>query len=67
MTVKPPIRPLVTAVPYARRVDLSRQITSEHINEHLAAFEAAGGHVEVLGNTPTRKRKDDAPPVTPSE
>jgi len=41
--------------PFARRIDVGRQITSERIDEHLAAFRAAGGVVEVLGNTPLHK------------
>lgn len=34
--------PTQTTPAFARRPDLSRQITSEHISEHMAAFEAAG-------------------------
>jgi hypothetical protein len=32
------------------------QLTSEHIDAHLAAFEAAGGKVEVLATTTVLKR-----------
>ncbi|AXK72133.1 hypothetical protein DWG18_07455 [Lysobacter sp. TY2-98] len=38
-----------------RRSDVSRDLTREHISEHLAAFRAAGGVVEVLGNTPIHR------------
>lgn len=38
-----------------RRADVSRELTREHISEHLAAFRAAGGTVEVLGNTPIHR------------
>jgi hypothetical protein len=41
---------------YARRPDLSRQITSDRIDEHMAKFLASGGVVEVLGNTDWNKR-----------
>ena len=37
---------------FVRRADVGRQITSERISEHLAAFVASGGIVERLGNTP---------------
>lgn len=53
MTRKP-IAPPATS--HARRADVSRQLTSEHIRTHLAAFEAAGGQVEVLGTTQVLKR-----------
>jgi hypothetical protein len=39
----------------SRRVDFGRQVTSERIDEHLTAFRAAGGVIEVLGNTPIHK------------
>jgi len=42
--------------PYQRRAEPSRQLTSEHIDAHLAAFEAAGGKVEVLSTTTVLKR-----------
>jgi hypothetical protein len=42
--------------PYLRRAEPSRQLTSEHIDAHLAAFEAAGGKVEVLATTTVLKR-----------
>jgi len=49
--------PAATAPPpYQRRAEPSRQLTSEHIDAHLAAFEAAGGKVEVLSTTTVLKR-----------
>lgn len=42
--------------PYLRRAESSRQLTSEHIDAHVAAFEAAGGKVEVLATTTVLKR-----------
>lgn len=45
-----------SAPPYQRRAEPSRQLTSEHIDAHLAAFEAAGGKVEVLSTTTVLKR-----------
>lgn len=45
-----------SAPPYVRRAEGSRQLTSEHIDAHLAAFEAAGGKVEVLATTTVLKR-----------
>ena len=53
MTTKSPSSPSSTSA-FVRRADLGRQITSEHISEHVAAFEASGGIVERLGNTPLR-------------
>ena len=54
------------APPYLRKAEPSRQLTSEQLDAHLAAFEAAGGKVEVLATTPVLKRiqadpKRDAP------
>jgi hypothetical protein len=51
------------SAPFNRRADVSRQITSEHISAHMAAFRAAGGTVEVLGNTPMLKNIKPAEPV----
>lgn len=42
--------------PYQRRAEPSRQLTSAHIDAHLAAFAAAGGKVEVLSTTTVLKR-----------
>lgn len=50
---------------FLRRADIGRQITSEHINEHLAAFEASGGVVEVLGNTPLQRDMRREAPAKP--
>lgn len=56
------------SAPFNRRADVSRQITSEHISAHMAAFAAAGGRVEVLGNTPMLKNlKPDAPAPVAAE
>lgn len=61
-TTKTPLRQPTAAPAYARRQDVSREITSEHIARHVEAFEASGGTVEVLGNTPMLKRvKTEAP------
>ncbi|MFZ5656678.1 MAG: hypothetical protein ACOY37_06415 [Pseudomonadota bacterium] len=51
------------SAPFNRRADVSRQITSEHISAHMAAFKARGGTVEVLGNTPMLKNLKPAEPV----
>ncbi len=56
--------------PYLRRAEPSRQLTSEHIDAHLAAFQAAGGKVEVLSTTTVLKRIQadptrDAPAAEP--
>lgn len=56
MTSKPSRTPAAATAPFNRRPDISREITSERISEHLAAFQAGGGTVEVLGNTPLLKR-----------
>lgn len=45
-----------TASSSVRRADSARGLTSEHIDAHLAAFEAAGGKVEVLATTTVLKR-----------
>lgn len=55
--------------PYQRRAETSRQLTSAQLDVHLAAFEAAGGKVEVLATTAVLKRiqadpKRDAPSDT---
>lgn len=41
---------------FMRRAEPSRQITSESISAQIAAFEAAGGEVEVLATTTVLKR-----------
>lgn len=45
-----------SAPPFMRRAEPSRQITSESISAQIAAFEAAGGEVEVLATTTVLKR-----------
>lgn len=72
---KPPAPPPQSPSPFARRPELGRQLTSDHIDAHLAAFHAAGGVVEVLGNTPihkpwhpttrTPREQRDASPIGP--
>lgn len=65
MSTKTPLRqPQSTST--ARRNDQSRQLTSEHIADHLAAFRAAGGTVEVLGNTQVLKRLQPAATPEPA-
>lgn len=45
-----------SAPAYTRKPDSPRQLTSEAIDAHLAAFAAAGGKVEVLETTRVLKR-----------
>ena len=45
-----------TSLPYRKTADLSKDVTSERIADHLEAFRAAGGTIEVLGVTPVLKR-----------
>jgi hypothetical protein len=52
---------------YARRPESPRQLTSEAIEAHLAAFAAAGGKVEVLSTTQVLKRIQGVPPVVPAD
>ena len=52
-----------SAPPYQRKAESARTLTSAHIDAHLAAFEAAGGKVEVLATTTVLKRIQ-AEPVT---
>jgi hypothetical protein len=44
--------------PYRKPADASKEVTSERIAAHLAAFAAAGGTIEVLGVTRTLKHID---------
>jgi hypothetical protein len=50
-----------SVAPFQRRVESPRQLTSELIDAHLAAFEAAGGKVEVLATTTVLKRIQAVP------
>lgn len=50
-----------SVAPFQRRVESPRQLTSELIDAHLAAFEAAGGKVEVLATTTVLKRIQAGP------
>ncbi len=54
-----------TALPYRKTADLSKDVTSERIADHLDAFRAAGGTIEVLGVTPVLKRLGAVEPVKP--
>lgn len=56
MTTTPTPRPLTSGTAFTRRVDHSRQLTSENIQAHMDAFQAAGGRVEKLGTTEVLKR-----------
>lgn len=51
-----PLFPTSATASQSRRSDGSRQLTSAHISEHLATFQARGGQVEVLGTTAMLKR-----------
>ncbi|HZH43122.1 MAG TPA: hypothetical protein VEY50_03445 [Lysobacter sp.] len=52
----------------SKGADDSKKLTSERIAEHLAAFQAAGGQVEVLGVTRVLKRLDlPQPPEEPAK
>ncbi len=51
------------SLPYRKTADLSKDVTSERIADHLAAFRAAGGAIEVLGVTPVLKRLGAAEPA----
>lgn len=53
------------AAPFRKAADQSKDVTSERIADHLAAFHAAGGTIEVLGVTPVLKRLGDASPAKP--
>jgi len=43
-----------------RKGETSRELTSERLAEHMRAFAAAGGRIEVLGTTVTLKRLAEA-------
>ncbi|GAB3352129.1 hypothetical protein [Lysobacter tyrosinilyticus] len=63
-------RPPNTDRIFKRKEADNRPITSETIVDHLQAFQSAGGHIEVLGNTRVLKKIDDdvpgAPPPAPA-
>lgn len=52
------------ATPRGRQVD-PRHVTHETIADHLQAFQAAGGRIEVLGTTRVLKNVDPAPVDAP--
>jgi hypothetical protein len=45
-----------TSSPYTGHSSPKSALTSERIAADIAAFNDAGGHIEVLGNTPFRHR-----------
>lgn len=51
--------PANTSRVFQRKETEPRALTSERIADHLAAFHAAGGHIEVLGCTRVLKKLDD--------
>lgn len=51
--------PANTSRVFQRKETEPRALTSERIADHLAAFHAAGGHIEVLGSTRVLKKLDD--------
>jgi hypothetical protein len=56
-----------SAPPYQRKAESARTLTSAHIDAHLAAFEAAGGKVEVLATTTVLKRIQAEPATAKPE
>ena len=52
--------------PVSTKVSSGRALTSERIASDIAAFNKAGGHIEVLGNTPFHLRtgKTEVPAST---
>ena len=59
--------PASTSRVFQRKETEPRALTSERIASHLAAFQAAGGHIEVLGATRVLTKLDDlvASPISP--
>jgi hypothetical protein len=53
---KPAAAGKTSTMPYRKQADQSKDVTSERIADHLEAFRAAGGTIEVLGVTPVLKR-----------
>lgn len=51
--------PANTSRVFQRKETEPRALTSERIADHLAAFHASGGHIEVLGSTRVLKKLDD--------
>ena len=58
-------RPPNTDRIFKRKEADTRLITSETIDDHLQAFQSAGGRIEVLGNTRVLKKIDDNPGALP--
>lgn len=44
-----------------------RDLTRERIVEDIEAFSKAGGKIEILGNTPFRKKPEGTPPGAPDK
>lgn len=51
MATRKPIKSLPPRKPVGEPVKQGRALTSERISDDLAAFERAGGRIEVLGTT----------------
>lgn len=65
MTTKPALR-VAGASPFRTdKAGGSRGLTSEQIADHLAAFQRAGGTVEVLGTTRTLREIGKVPDAAP--
>lgn len=68
----PTPQPVPGEVPAMKKVSITgphaqqRNLSRERIAEDMAAFSNAGGHIEVLGNTPFRTRVDPPKPATAS-
>lgn len=67
MTLKTPLFPTGASASAQRKADGPRGMTSQHIAEHVAAFQARGGKVEVLGNTWALKRLKAADAARPTD
>lgn len=72
MSTKTPLRQTGSANVFRGTKPDARNLTSEQIADHLAAFERSGGKVEVLGVTRTLKHvlpvaADVAPAAAPAK
>lgn len=65
MPAKPPAKPpgARTGHLFQKKPESGRNVTSERIAEDLKAFQRAGGHVEVLGDTRVLTKIDDGGPA----
>ena len=66
MSTKTPLR-FPSAQGSGRKTESSRELTSERLAQHLDAFAAAGGRIEVLGTTVTLKRLAGEPEKQPAD